>query len=729
MIDFLTVQNLELKAAIIENNEILGFQSIFTLKDGKQLSQPLGIANCFVEPIFGILKSHGYTIMENKGRKYLVMKSGMVLTAECFLKMQNSGRNVIIPLSRYDAQHQASLKASFENYLTNICGNNVNMGQGAKVVKETIPSLPPQQPSTTPVDIHGNPVDGKDAFNPQARTQAQPQAQQQPQVQPQVPQVPRVPQVQQQAPQAQAPQAQAPQGQQPVIYGMPDAEDENAFQNLGKRDPKRKYTDSPDIQVGEYGILSTLQLNVAMPAYAGLNDKGEKIWGPNKLTEEEFIARYNIRHLISEQGFHLLSDKEADKLDAMRNPQTSKTSNEGMTKEHGPVEELLRTQQLLINLITGIQKENHSVQEVQQALTKSIKEGVPFDMLAHKFDFFQMCFVDDNGEPLSGTGDFYSDYSSFVDRARRVRKGEKITETKSPRKKLNTTQSTISMPMGMPMENPFQQTQTTSTMPGESTGNAPLVQNLGAPSIKSNKPKQKGLFDFTFMIEKLISNDNQTIIGAITHIIGLIPTKDSKTGQVTGQTEINRVIFITCEGLGPKFASAPNKYEFLNADVSVEANKLVIHMDEMRLSKLSAIPTERYVTAKQAYDMLASKKIGYLLQADIKVLEKYVNQSPTAPTPQAQPQPQPQVQAQPQVQPQVQPQAQPTQQVQQATPEQAELIAKLNGVDWSTFMVVGNAPKDGKTYTLCSFKANGVSKMEFIPCDFVAQALKTALGM
>lgn len=517
--DLLRVKDAIIRVGLIDQGELVGLGMSFQLTDNTQVQEMVGLFDLTTEPLRGILESKRGVKFE--GGQIIEPKLG-TLTAETFVNLQATAKSKV-------AYEMSALPVDVQNYL--------------KFQKSKYATATTQVPEMSV-------------------------AQEKP-----VPQAPPV------IPVAPAPPAPAPAPAPPVIPAPP-APPAPPVPPAPPAEPGKKYSDSPNCQIGDKNIYSVIDVGAILPEYMG-EENGRKVYGPERITEEEYIAIKQIRSLMKDAGTHLLTAEEDALLDSLLEKSGNTT-----TELPEAIMVLNSMQDAMIAEITKVRKQQRNSIEILQHLDEALRTGMPFEIAGKRFSFVHMAPVDDNGEPIEGRG-----HPLLRERALAYnKKGTKqVTKPKAaPR---------INSPLPISGASPF-------TPP------------------KPVAPKKDRV---TMIIRKFLSIDGVTPIGIVMDANGTLPSG----------SKINGTFMNTYNRLGEKFNQINNMCEFTNAEISLDGGEFTVNMSEIRLNAISLIPADRMVHPKDAKASPFISKDQLLI--DILKAEKEVAPAPTpapvAPTP------------------------------------------------------------------------------------------------
>ena len=615
--NLLTVTNAKFMAAVENNNSVVGYVMALLDVNNQVQQEVLGMFDIYRAPISDILVSKGGFKLTIENNLPVILDShGNHYTYEFFEKMEkSSGKKFTTAVNQLPPETQAYLSEQVKLFNEHIL---------SKQVQPQAQPTPVAQPQPTPV--------------PQPVPQSTPVPTPQPQVQP--------------TPVAQpTPQPQVIPTPQPQVIPQP--------QGQSIRKNPNEYISTDDFPIGTFLVRSVIDPNACLPEYVGLNEQGQKVYGPDRCTEEECIAIIQLKNIVYSAGEHLLTEKEKELLDELNEGRTEKTDKQndkdGLDMNAmGLIDTLNKIRATMLQRITQARRTEKNVLQIKEEVERALRENVPFELLGKRYSFYYMSLVDENGNPIKPN-------QTFLERATQLKTNGKIVSKTT--KQVSQIAKPITMPtagLSAPNMGGTPRPVISGNAPQQITPNdSPFTRPVGMSTPTGmTPPVQKSTKTATAIIRNFVTTDGHTIEGIIFDINGTVQGK-----------ELNKRCVNSLEALGRAFNALSRQVEFSNAELVMNNGKLEVIMSDEHLNIIDIIPEKRFVYADEIGN--SSKPVSVFLNRDTKLHEmidiakaRHTNQQAEQPV--QQPQPTPQPMAQPVAQPVAQPQ--PTQQpVAQAT--------------------------------------------------------------
>lgn len=585
--NLLTITNARFLMAVEYQKNVVGYTMTLLDVDNNTHQETLGMFDIFRAPISDILISKGkFKLTVENNLPVIIDASGNKYNYEFFERMEKTqGKKYTVSVAQLPQQTQNYLKEQdflFKQHIVNKTAN-------AQPVVQQQPAPQPVQQSVV--------------------QQPAPQPVQQSVVQQPI-------QVQQpvQQPVAQSTQAPVQSTNQSVV---------DSVLNKIRRNPNELIS-TDEFPVGTFLVRSVIDPNERLPEYRGLNEKGEKVYGPDRYTEEECIAVIQLKNLVYSAGEHLLTEKEKQLIDEMNEGRDEKgnTEADGIDMmQLGVVDTLNKIRATMLQKITTARKAEKNVLQIRDAVQHALKANVPFELMGTKYSFYYMSMLDEDGNP-------FKTHPTFLERANQLSTHGKLisspkAETGAGFAKPQVTPSAPVQPVTPPntFATPSAGARPVATggspqqlTPNNSPFTRPTVGGFNAP--KSNKSA-------TAIIKKFITVDGTTIEGLVFDV----------NGTIQGQA-VNRRCANSLEALGRAYSGLSRQLDFTNATLVMNNGKLEVSMTDEHLNAIDIKPENRFIYADEISK--SSTPIGVLLSKDARLLElvelaktRHANGAPT----------------------------------------------------------------------------------------------------
>lgn len=577
--DLFKVKNAKFQMAIFNGTELVGFamalQFTELLANGKDtMIDCIGLFDLYREPLNKIVADKlNVNLGLNGNVPHIIDASGNVYNYTFFEELsKRTQKATFYQLNNLDAGMQTYLKQQATLFNENI------------VSRKTEPSVNVQQAPPQP-----------NAFNPRPeipQTNMQPLnavAPQQPTPQPTPSNVAStIPQPTPVTQNIQQPTPVQPTPVQPTPVQPVQVQPEPIAPQPRPNDGKTYSND--EFPVGTRNIYSCIDRTTKLPEFKGTDAQGNKLYGPDKYTEEECLALIQISKLVGRTGEHLLTPQERKLFEDQMG------GIEGDTEITQALNIIAGAQNAVLQQIQTERMQKRNVIDLRDRLVESLKTGCPYEIMGTRFSFKYMAPVDENGELLEGKG-----HPLIRERVKQMlNNGETITNT------ISTPMPTPNIQQTQPINRPRPQTQANPQSMSTAQTPTPFTQGVAGSGFAKPQPvtqQPNPQATLTCIVRKFITTDGSTIEGIIFDAEGTLQGR-----RVSGK------YMQSLAKLQSSYTGVKQLFNFTNASLVMVSGKLEIHMTDSQLNLIDVVPSKRF-------EHPANVDIPYLLSKDTVLAE------------------------------------------------------------------------------------------------------------